>query len=133
MLFQRSLKLFSFLKGFFLCWSYWVISIILSSRSPIYSSVSLSLLLIPYSVFFSFQLLYSLFLTSSFLYFLVPFKKSHCFLFFCLIQLIFLFTNALNSLSGKLFISVSLFIYLFIFSVFLALLVENISSVFYFA
>ena len=56
---------------FFFCCSNWVISFILSSRSPVHSSVSFSLLFILSTVsFISFIVFFSL--TGSFLYFLVP-------------------------------------------------------------
>ena len=69
-LYYRPLNLSSFLICFSLGCSDWVIFIILSSRSPIHSSVSPSLLLISFSVFhFSYDIIYS---WIGFLYILVP-------------------------------------------------------------
>ena len=77
-LFQRSLKLFSFLKVFFFFAGLvgWFPLFCLPDHLYIllFHWVCYSFLI----VWFSFQLLYSLFLTISFLYFLVPLKKSHC-------------------------------------------------------
>ena len=67
MLSQRSLKLSSFKKFLFAVLIGWF-PLLLSSRLLIHSSVSSNLLFIPSSVFFLFQLLYSLVLTDSFLY-----------------------------------------------------------------
>ena len=94
----------------FFCSSYWVISIILSSRSLMCSSVSLSLLLISSSVF-------STSVTQVFISVLVFFMFSSFLLKFLLCSSILLpnsvnilITNALNSLCGKLFLF-SLFIF----------------------
>lgn len=71
-LLQKSLKtIFIFKNLFSLYCSDWVISITLSSRSPIHPSFPSNLLLISSSVIFSFQLLCSSDLTGSFSYFLV--------------------------------------------------------------
>ena len=65
-----------------------------------------------------------------FKYFLVPFKNSHyVHLFFSLNSINIFINNVLNSLPGKLFISVSLFVFLGFFSL---VPIESSSSAFLF-
>ena len=69
MLFQSSLRLLSFNFFFPVCSADWLFYIFLSSSSLMHSSVLLSLLFIPSSVFISAT---ELFMIMSFLYILVP-------------------------------------------------------------
>ena len=107
MLSQRPLKLFSFLK-FLLLFSDWLISIILSSRSLMHSSVSRSLLLTLSSVFFLF-VCYSYCNLQIWLDFLFIFcnsllKLSLCSSILFPIPISILITKSLNFFSCKLFI-----------------------------
>ena len=107
MLSKRPLKLPSFCKSCFsFCCSDWVISIILSSRSFIHSSVSPSLMLI-LLVYFSLQLLYSstLVLFFTFSSSLLKFSLCSYILFPSSVSILVI---DLNSFSGKLFTSLSL-------------------------
>ena len=125
MLSQRSLKLFWLLIFFSFCYSDWVVSIILSSRSLMLSSVSPSLLFIPPSVFFIFVIL---FFGSDWFFFIFSCSLLKCVhLFFSLIQFLILITNALDSLSSKLFTSVS-FIFIRVSTLLLHLVCVSLSS-----
>ena len=105
--FSNSFHLFFFS----LCYSDWLIFIILYSRSFIHSSVSLSFLFMSLLIvcfYFSYQSLYFwlglFFILSSFL------SKCHClYQLLSLIQLTFVLPVFLNSLSGKIFTCVIIF------------------------
>ena len=115
MLFQRSLKLFSFKFFYFIFGSSnYIISIILPSRSLIHSSVSCSLQLIPPSVFFILVIIF--FSYDWFFWFsspLLKFTLGSSILFLNSVSIFI--TNTLNFLSGRLF----LLHYFFFFRVFL--------------
>lgn len=105
-----------FLNLFFFLYSEWMISIIQSSRSLMCYSLSTNLLLIPSGVLFILAIV--LFSNDCFLlYFPVPCQEFHSVhLFFPQVSVSILITDALNSLSGNLFISASFgFLFLFLF------------------
>lgn len=116
MLFQRSLKLFSFKFFYFIFGSSnYIISIILPSRSLIHSSVSCSLQLIPPSVFFILVIIF--FSYDWFFWFsspLLKFTLGSSILFLNSVSI--LNTGTFNSLSNRLFISVSLVVFSGVFS-----------------
>ena len=88
---------------FLFCCSGWVVSTILSSRSLIHSSVLPNLLLIPSNFHFSYCILQLFFIFSNSLL-----KFSLCSSVLLLSLVSILMTIALNSLSGKLLLSISL-------------------------
>ena len=105
MLLHRSFKLYSiFLILFSFCFSDWVISTPLSSRSLIHSSASSNFLLIPSSVFLISVSIFFCFDCFFFVFYLfveVPTELLH---YFQSLMSIFM-TITLNSLYGKLLIS----------------------------
>ena len=109
---EISQTVFTFLRFVFLfCCSDSVISNILSSRSLKSSSISLILLFIPFSVFFLLvtEPLISYWIFFIFSSFLLKFSRCTSILFPNIVNIHI--TNALNFLSGKLFVFVSLFIF----------------------
>lgn len=100
---QRFLKQLSFIILFSLCYSYWMIFIVLYSRSFIHSSVSLNFLFMSsINSVFLFQLSKSSFLTGSFFILSSFLLKFHCLdQLLSLIQLTFVVPVFLHSLSGK--------------------------------
>ena len=112
MLYQRFLKLFSFyiicIYFFLFCLCDFHYSI---SRSLMHFSVSFTLLFSPYSVFFISVLGFFIYDLSFFVFPSSLLKRSVCTSILFPNSINVFITNALNSFSGKLFISLSLFIF----------------------